>query len=129
MTYTEFKNYLAEIPVFDDGIERKFRYCRLPAFYLLGTVTYNPFTDEKFYWVKIGQTGNLANRMNSYCSNNPAAFIIDIMEADEDKKERCDYERELQLGLSKMAIAKNKDADEWFLVSRETYLEICKKKF
>ena len=54
----------AKAKTFEDGINYE-----VPAekgLYFIGETHFNPITDEKYYWVKVGKASNLKNRMKSY---------------------------------------------------------------
>ena len=105
---------------FDDGID--YFAPNEQGLYFVGETHFNPMTDEKFYWVKIGKAKNLKDRMKSYNTHNPMLYRIDW--SDEYEKE-TDY----QIKLMEKAIAKCNHNSEWFLVDKETYLEMCDKGF
>ena len=92
--------------------------------YLLGTVNANPFTDEKFYWVKVGVTKQqFKQRLNAYDTHSPMYYPIDYADMEEMPEEYCHKE------LSKIAIELAPRCTEWFRVDRETYIEISNKGF
>ena len=110
----------AKAKTFEDGINYE-----VPAekgLYFIGETHFNPITDEKYYWVKVGKASNLKNRMKSYNTHNPMMWRIGFNN-EYDKEEY--YHEQLQ----KVAIAKCNHNEEWFLVDRITYLEMCEKGF
>lgn len=114
-----------------------------PGLYLIGNTIFNPMTETQFFLVKIGMSTNIYNRMKSYSTENPMVFHIDY------KIISCDgydniprYGRRSQISekvkeiealyhqaMEKMNFHRFEYAQEWFIVDRETYLEICEKKF
>ena len=106
--------------IFDDGID--YECYDVKGLYFVGETHFNPITDEKFYWVKIGKAKNLKERMRSYNTHNPMLYRIDYS-ADYNKEEW--YHNK----LAEKAIAKCNHSEEWFLVDRKTYLEMCEKGF
>ena len=90
--------------------------------YFVGETHFNPFTKEEFYWVKIGRANNIHERMKQYNTCNPMLFRIDYSH---------DYEREAyyheRLRMKSIAVCNHNL--EWFLVDRNTYLEMCEKGF
>ena len=94
--------------------------------YLIGNTLFNPMTNEQYFLVKVGESSNLYNRMRSYRSTNPMVFHIDYLAVKEDVF--C-LEHECHALMLRMGFVKAKDATEWFLTSRETYLEICERGF
>lgn len=112
--------------------------------YLVGNVAVNPATGEIFYLVKVGMSANLYDRMKTYSTSNPMMFHIDykIIEDDEDYSKVACYKRTTLRGrkikpieeqyhraMEELNFTHFEYAKEWFLVSKETYSEICAKKF
>ena len=89
--------------------------------YLLGQTTFNPYTDEKQYWIKVGYGSNISSRLQQYTTTSPCTALIDTTHRTQEKL--CH-----QI-LKMISIGKCQQNREWFLVDRETYLTICKKKF
>lgn len=91
--------------------------------YLIGETHFNPFTDEKFYAVKVGKSDrSIASRMSSYNTHNPMLWRIDY-------RKNPSMEQYYQEKLAKVAIARCSHNKEWYFVDRKTYLEICEKGF
>ena len=105
---------------FDDGIN--YDAPNEKGLYFVGETHFNPLTNEKFYWVKIGKATNLKNRMKGYNVSNPMLYRIDF-------SNEYDKEEEYHVKLMEKAIAKCNHNTEWFLVSEENYLEMCEKGF
>lgn len=112
--------------------------------YLVGNVALNPVTGEVFYLVKVGMSSNLYDRMKNYSTSNPMMFHIDylIIEDDMDYSKVASYKRATLRGrkikpieelyhreMERLNFAHCEYAKEWFIVSKETYHEICTKKF
>ena len=112
--------------------------------YLVGNVVLNPVTGETFYLVKVGMSANLYNRMKEYSTSNPMMFHIDylIIEDDTDYSKVPNYkittlksrkikpiEELYHKNMEELNFTHFEYAKEWFMVSKETYLEICAKKF
>lgn len=112
--------------------------------YLIGNVILNPITNEVFYLIKIGMSTNLYDRMKTYATDNPLMFHIDYLIIEDE----CDYnkipyhawvphrtkrikpiEEQYHNAMEKISLAHCEYAKEWFIVSKETYFEICSKKF
>lgn len=91
--------------------------------YFLGATHFNPFTKEEFYWVKIGKAKDFASRLSQYNTCNPMCYRIDF------KQGAQALESWYHTKLRAKCIAKCNHNQEWFLVSRETYLEMCQKGF
>lgn len=96
--------------------------------YLLGQTNFNPFTNEKFYWIKVGQAINVKKRMNSYASHSPMVYKIDYLYCDANKLNLIETLCHEEL-KDHYAISTAQGSKEWFAVSEETYLEICEHKF
>ena len=112
--------------------------------YLVGNVALNPVTGEVFHLVKVGMSANLYDRMKNYSTSNPMMFHIDylIIEDDVDYSKVPSYKRTTLKGrkikpieeqyhkaMENLNFARCEYAKEWFVVSKETYHEICAKKF
>lgn len=112
--------------------------------YLVGNVVLNPITGEVFHLIKIGMSSNLYDRMKSYSTSNPMMFHIDykIIEDDMDFNKVPSYRRATLRGrkikpieeqyhkeMEKLSFTHFEYAKEWFIVNKETYFEICNKKF
>lgn len=114
-----------------------------PGLYLVGNTIFNPMTETQFFLVKIGMSTNLHQRMVGYSTQNPMMFHIDY------KIINCGnynnlpgYRGKNAIGreikvieelyhqvMEEMNFCRCEYAQEWFIVDRETYLEICEKKF
>lgn len=112
--------------------------------YLVGNVVLNPITAETFYLIKIGMSTNLYNRMKDYSTSNPMMFHIDykIIEDDEDYGRMNRYKKTALIGkkvkpieeqyhraMEELNFTHFEYAQEWFIVNKEVYFEICTKKF
>jgi len=106
---------------FDDGID--YNTPIEGGLYFIGETHFNPITHEEFYWVKIGKSSNLAKRMRQYNTCCPMLWRIDFAVDEEDLEE---FYHDL---LYKEAIATCNHNEEWFMVDRKTYLEMCEKGF
>jgi hypothetical protein len=90
--------------------------------YLIGQTNFNPYTDEKQYWVKVGASYNIWKRFKGgYTTTSPCTALIATSESNE--------EVYCQGILATKAIGKCQQNQEWWLVDRKTYLEICERKF
>lgn len=95
--------------------------------YLVGSTYFNPITDEKFYWIKVGKSTQLNNRMKQYATHNPMLWKNSFWALSKDKISRAESVCHEVLKSISVEIANN--TDEWFRVSREDYLIICEKGF
>ena len=112
--------------------------------YLVGNVVLNPISGEVYYLIKVGMSANLYDRMKSYSTSNPMMFHIDylIIEDDVDYDKVPSYKRttlksrkikpieeQYHKAMENLNFTRFEYAQEWFLVSKEIYLDICAKKF
>lgn len=121
-------NYIIIHPVLIQ--QRQFEGTKLPekkktGLYLVGSTNFNPYTDEKFYWIKIGKAKNMWDRMGGYSTHNPMCWKADFLYGEE----AYSMEGQYHAKLAAVAFEKGYRSDEWFRVSRETYLAICEKGF
>lgn len=107
--------------ILEDGID--YDAPSINGLYFVGNTVFNPITHEEFYWVKIGMSSNLRKRMNGYNSCNPMMWRIDYKPEAELEENYYHYK------LNQICLARNGHNDEWFLVDRETYFEMCNKGF
>jgi len=96
-------------------------YPKTCGLYMIGQTFVNPITNEKFYWIKVGEAQNLARRRHDY--NSMTAMIWDIGYYTKDDLTESECHDKLK------DIALHRHADEWFSVSRENYLKICEQGF
>lgn len=90
--------------------------------YLLGQTSFNPYTDVKQYWIKVGTSNDINKRMTSgYTTCCPCTVLLDTSYSDR--------EYDCHRILKAKSLGRCQQNAEWFLVDRETYLEICDKKF
>lgn len=97
-------------------------YCGL---YFVGQTAFNPHTKEEQYWVKIGLSSDIKQRMKGYKTTCPTLYTIGY-------KYCVDYysqEQKYQELLSQKAIGQCQHNNEWWLVDRNTYLEMCEKSY
>lgn len=109
-----------EIEDFNDGIN--YTAPTSKGLYFIGETHFNPFTNEKFYWVKIGKSTNLKKRMNQYNTCCPMLWRIGFSDKYDEEEFYHDW-------LYEHCEATCNHNEEWFLVNRETYLEMCEKGF
>lgn len=112
--------------------------------YLVGNTAFNPLTGEQFFMVKIGMSTNLYERMRNYSTSNPMMFHIAYKEVNDgvDYSKLPSYSRRTEQGryiksveekyhkaMEAHKFCRFEYAQEWFIVSKEIYFEICEKKF
>lgn len=110
---------------FDDGIN--FDLPEKSGLYMIGETTFNPFTNEKLFGIKVGKGKNLKERIRSYKTCGSTPFVRDYVLVPENKLNYA--ENMVQNVLRLKCIALNSHNDEWFFFDEETYFEICEKGF
>lgn len=96
-------------------------YPHAPGLYMICQTFFNPITDEKFYWVKVGEAADLNRRRKDY--NTTTAMIWDVgFYLEKDLTESGCHEKLKEICL-------HRHADEWFSVPYEDYMKICKVGF
>ena len=124
----EVINYEHSFPMFENFANKlRFSAPKESGLYLIGNTIFNPLTDEKFYLVKVGIGSNLKNRMSAYKTHNPLMFHIDFHVATGEWEDIS--EKECHMILLENCISRIERVDEWFIVSKEKYFEICDKGF
>ena len=91
--------------------------------YLLGQTAFNPHTNQKYYWVKVGTTNNAKSRFSHYRTDTPTMYFIDWVSHKEEAHPEEWYHHVLD------AICLRRHRFEWFQVTEEVYLKICEKGF
>ncbi len=114
-----------EVPTFYDARTNLKNAPNASGLYFFGNTAFNPETGEVQFWVKIGLGSNLHNRVKSYCTCNPSTFVIGYKETSNYANEEHQYHQLLE----KVALYRNQNNTEWWMVDRETYLMMCKKSF
>jgi hypothetical protein len=128
MTWEEWITLLTTTPTFENK-ENPLRFSAPEGegLYLVGNVNLNPFTKEELYFLKVGQSVNIQNRMKSYRTHNPCLFHIDFCELP--RKDMGKYEWKCQAVLYSICQGHVEGTDEWVKVNRDDYLEVCNKGF
>lgn len=124
--FVRTKDYAVKtVPIFHDASTNLNGAPNTCGLYFFGNTAYNPITDEVCYWVKIGLSGNLHNRVKSYGTSNPSTFVIGYKETLNYVSEEHQYHHLLE----KVALYRNQNNTEWWMVDRNTYLQMCEKSF
>ena len=113
--------------------------------YLVGNTIFNPVTNEQFFMVKIGMSTNIYDRMKNYSTSNPMMFHIGYKIVNCDDLNLSSYpsykrktiqgryikelEEQYHKAMEDRKFCRFEYAQEWFIVDKATYLEICEKKF
>jgi hypothetical protein len=98
---------------------------KVSGLYFFGMVQANPHTGKLYYWVKIGKSKNLAERVRAYGTYSPMPFVIGYMATNNYDYLEHYYQRQIQ----SKAICLGQNSNEWWMVDRETYLAMCEKNF
>ena len=115
----------AEVAIFEDRATNLRLAPAVSGLYFIANTAFNPHTEEKYYWVKIGLSKNIYNRMTQYRTCNPSAYAIGFLECSD-----YDYqEKKYQGYLRNVATYRNQNNDEWWMVDEQTYLAMCEKGF
>lgn len=114
-----------ETPIFHDETTNLLNAPYSCGLYFLGNTAYNPHTNEVCYWVKIGASSNLHSRMKAYATSNPSTFVIGYELTNNYFAEEYRYHRLIEA----VSLYRNQNNMEWFMVDRQTYLEMCEKGF
>lgn len=94
--------------------------------YLLGQCSFNPYTNAKQFWVKVGKAKDIYKRMKSgYTTACPCTALLDTFET----KRESDVESLCQILLKLNSLGKCQNNSEWWLVSEEVYKKISQEKF
>jgi len=96
--------------------------------YLVGSCNFNPLTDEKYYWIKVGVAKTFKRRMASYRTHNPMLWKNSYFFC-EDETQRYYLESQCHEILNLKAVGSLSEASEWYEVDKDTYLNICNKGF
>lgn len=95
--------------------------------YFIGMCGFNPITEERYYLVKVGESENVKKRIKQYLGMNPMIYnngnILPL--PNESYIRRGEMENNCHEFLSKVSYAKAANANEWFYVTKEKYLELC----
>lgn len=97
-------------------------YERRAGLYMLGQTTFNPITNEKRYWIKVGLTTNPHQRIRSYLTHSADIYFIDWHSTK-------NYEWEENFCHRQLSKISSFSRTEWFKVSEKIYFELCEKGF
>jgi hypothetical protein len=112
-------------PVFYD-IETNLR--NAPSYsglYFIGETHFNPFTEEKYYCVKIGLAKNIANRFKQYRTHTSMVYPLGFLESQEYVRLENYYHNK----LNQVAIYCNQNNSEGWFVDKETFIDMYNKGF
>lgn len=90
--------------------------------YFIGNTAFNPYTDEKQYWVKVGMTGSdIKERLRRYDTYSPSIHHIDYLPC-KDVRAR---ESKFHSLLYRVSLGSCERNTEWWMVDENTYLKMC----
>ena len=115
------------LPRMEDGIN--YDAPKAPGLYMISQLSFSKENPNiKYYWVKVGLSSNLAQRMREYNTHCPMLWRIDykVYNSNKDLENKEHY---YHLKLRELAMAQAANAEEWFLVDEKTYNELCDKGF
>lgn len=110
-----------------------FDYRNMPNYisgiYAVGCTHINPHSDEEFYYIKIGQAKDIKKRLHQYVTYNPLLWVIGIKETPICHLDRAEKYWHNFLGTTAYldGFEDNSYAREWFRVSKENYITLCKE--
>ena len=97
--------------------------------YLVGTCIFNPVNEEeKYYWIKVGQTEHFGKRLKQYNTHNPMLWKGDFFICSS-KRTRDSLENHCHYILNQEAVGSMSICSEWYEVPKEIYLKICEEGF
>lgn len=96
--------------------------------YLIGNTVFDPTNYKTYYWVKVGAAvSNIKKRMSQYVTYNPMFYNIDSYVVKNNPRKLLALEKGCHLILSQIAITKK--GQEWFMIDKDSYFDICEKGF
>lgn len=113
------------VPTFYDNRTNLKNAPETSGLYFFGSTAFNPETSEVQFWVKIGLGSNLQKRVKSYGTYAPSIFIIGYKETRNHYNEEHQYHKLLE----NIALYRNQNSTEWWMVDKEAYLQMCQKGF
>lgn len=94
--------------------------------YFIGTTTFNPYTNEKQFWVKVGMTNDtIKKRLRTYDTHSPAIHHIDYFPCENALRVESKYHTILE----KISLGRSERSWEWWLVDETTYLKMSDMGF
>ena len=90
--------------------------------YFIGNTAFNPYTNEKQYWVKVGMTdSSIKKRLRNYDTHSPSTYHIDYFPCKDARVKEGEYHKL----LAKVSLGLSERNTEWWLVDEVTYLKMC----
>ena len=132
---SEYWSYLPNKRYWDNRFKKDRKIISYPptnegttcGLYLVGSTYFNPFTREEYYWIKVGLSVDIQKRMKQYATHNPMLWKQSFLPLGADKINYVETLCHNDLNEKAYKIAEN--TNEWYLVSREVYLDICEKEW
>ena len=119
----------ADLPIYMQGslvFHSLNEYKHWPGLYLIAQTYLDVEKEEVWYFCKIGKGVDIARRLKDYNTHNPNYRIVDVKYCKENEIDALEIE--WQTKLSKLGTHMG-DNQEWFIISRATYLKIIKQGF
>lgn len=110
--------------LFSSVFQKHSNCCSSSGLYMIGQTTFNPYTQEYRYWVKVGLTKNRNQRINSYLTHCADVYFIDWKEVQ--TRSLKNQEKRYHEILREYATT---ERTEFFKVSKEFYLNLCEQGF
>lgn len=107
------ETYLERNPPIEEGL------------YFIGCTTFNPFTKEPQYWVKIGRSDDIKKRLRNYDTHSPSIHHIDYKVC----RNSPMRERQYHILLNTYSVGRSERSTEWWLVDELTYLQMSEQGF
>lgn len=96
--------------------------------YLIGNTVFDPTNYNTYYWVKVGAAvSNIKKRVSQYVTYNPMFYNIDSYIVENNPRKLFALEKGCHLVLSQIAITKK--GQEWFMIDKDSYFDICEEGF
>ena len=94
--------------------------------YLMVQTEFDPITEEKKYYTKVGQSTDIEQRIKSYITHNPCYKLIDTWELENSVLDCAEKHCHEILAAN---CVKHIEHSEWYEINRETFFEIVSNKF
>ena len=97
--------------------------------YFVGMVGFNPITETSYYLVKVGFASDISRRIKQYANTNPMLYhnncVLCVDGMNEEGYRMSEHT--CHEFLARHAIGRAQNSNEWFYVSKETYLWMCER--
>ena len=93
--------------------------------YFIGETHFNPFTEEKYYCIKIGLAKDIADRFKSYRTHTSMVYPMGFLESTEYKQLEKYYHNK----LNQIALYRNQNNSEGWFVDKDTFIKMYEQGF